>query len=204
MNFPTKYSFLLTLIFLAAALGVLQACVMTKHECRTSDWHQVGLSDGAHGKPHSMFGKYVKACKKASVAPDEGAWLAGHKRGARQYCTPAYGFLFGRNGHAYHGICEPDQEPAFLQVYLLGVKEYRLKSRVSSVESSIDSLESEMDGLSDQVEKGKLSKDEARFRRGSLVSRIREAAKELAEAEQDLTRFKEQLLRDGYVKMSKS
>ena len=141
---------------------------MTKQECRASDWHEVGLSDGAHGKPHSMFNKYLKACKKVSVAPDEGAWLAGHKRGARQYCTPAYGFLFGRNGHAYHGICEPDQEPAFLQVYLLGVKEYGLKSRVSSAEYRIRSLESDLEGLADQVENGTLDKDDVQYQRSSL------------------------------------
>ena len=124
----------------------LTACAtLTKKQCLQGDWHAIGFNDGLNGRTHGYFDWHVKACNRVEVVPDKTIWLAGHKKGARQYCQPDNAYKEGLRGKAYHNICEPDQHRVFSALHGLGKSEYWLIELRDFYANEIARYERELD-----------------------------------------------------------
>ena len=65
-----------------ALLCTLGGCAsLSKNECLSANWEDIGIRDGANGRPEEYLIQHSTACAKVNVVPDRGAWLHGHERG---------------------------------------------------------------------------------------------------------------------------
>lgn len=188
------------LLFLPA---LLQSCAtLSKQQCVNANWQAIGKHDGSRGLPRSRIARHADACQKASVVPDRQAWLEGHRIGARRFCTPANALALGFGGGKNHGICAADQRLTFERVYQLGLRRYALQKAINSLEDDIQLRRSEIENVRRQRDKGKIDSDRADAMVNVAHRDIVEAEVDLEQAERALTRFNQQLLRDGYMKMA--
>ncbi|NKB53439.1 MAG: DUF2799 domain-containing protein [Rhizobiaceae bacterium] len=203
-TFPPKLKWICCLFpALIVALVALNSCAtLTKQQCKTADWHLLGVNDGLYGRPHSRFERHVKACKKANVAPDREKWLAGHKEGARRYCRLENAFEQGQMGLTYHGICEGVNHIAFVRVYRVGYKKYRLEQSRDELERKIFGHKSEIFNLNSRLNKGKIDSELAETKIDSLEDQIDSTEIALTYAENELNEFNSLLLQDGYLKIA--
>lgn len=142
---------------MAAVVVSLASCnTMSKEECVIADWRVVGDTDGAAGyNPQNRFADHVKSCSKSGAIPDQTRWYEGYQTGITRYCTPLSGTTTGEAGRAYHNVCSPELEPAFMRGYSLGKRVYDLRSRIGSLQSGISSRDSEIDRLHDEMKAAK-------------------------------------------------
>jgi len=126
-------------VALALILAALAGCAsMSKEECLTANWVDVGTRDGQNGQPRSRFADHVEACREAGVRADQGQYMAGWERGIVVFCTPHNGFEFGLKGHYYSdGTCPPALEPGFRHGYDRGRDIYRAQQEVDRIERDI-------------------------------------------------------------------
>jgi hypothetical protein len=69
-------------IVASRGLASLGGCAsMSKNECMAANWEDVGIRDGASGRPEEYLIQHPKACAKVNVVPDRGAWLHGREQG---------------------------------------------------------------------------------------------------------------------------
>ncbi len=184
-------------------LLLLSSCAtLSRQECQGANWHDIGESDGSKGLPLSRISRHADACRRFSIVPDRQAWMEGHRIGARRFCTPANAFALGVRGGKNHGICQADQRAAFESVYKLGRRHHELASEIRSLEFQIESAKSRIDEVRQRRKKGKLSAGEADAEIDSLHRDIVSDEIQLERARNDLARFKQRLLRDGYMKMA--
>ncbi len=129
-----------TIALLTLASFALGGCAtLSKDECRSADWYDIGVRDGANGRGEEYVARHAEACAKLDIAPDRERWQAGRERGLERYCTVHNGFRIGEVGGSYNGVCIAYDEHEFLRGYYLGRDVNRVKSRLDSVESEIRS-----------------------------------------------------------------
>lgn len=89
----------------------LLACgtVMTKEDCKTANWYQQGMEDGAQGEPKDKLGRYNDACSGTGVTPDRDRYVLGYTKGLKEFCTYENGFERGKAAGAPHS-CASDSE----------------------------------------------------------------------------------------------
>lgn len=102
------------------ALALASGCTtMTPADCGSADWQDVGYEDGLKGMPDRLDNRR-QACARSGVEPETSAletYDRGWNEGLAGYCGPANGFIQGRRGKEYLGVCGKDVEPAFLEAY---------------------------------------------------------------------------------------
>ena len=105
-----------SLLRVFAALAVLRrlgGCAsLSKSECMNANWEDIGIRDGANGRPEEYLIQHSTACAKVSVAPDRGAYLHGREQGLERFCVPHRAYQIGEDGGGFDaGICRNfDQE----------------------------------------------------------------------------------------------
>lgn len=131
----------------ALAVGLLGSCAtMSEDQCLAGAWGEQGYKDGADGLPMSRLDDHAKACAKVGATPNVSAYGAARQDGLRSYCTPQRGFVEGRDGDTYHGVCTPADEADFLPAYRDGQLVHAAQARVNEADS-------EARRLSDRVER---------------------------------------------------
>lgn len=154
----------LTIIFLLSGCASL-----TKEECMSVSWYELGYEDGERGHSRSRFNNYSKDCAKHHIQARREPYMLGRKNGLRRYCMPQNGLREGLNGSYYGNVCPAAMERGFLRKYRQGKNIYEVKQEIKEHESRIDDLK---DKLSDKKEK--LSKKERkRYKREIRDLRIR-------------------------------
>ena len=64
---------LIRLLAALALVGSLSGCAsLSKSECLSADWEDIGIRDGANGQPEEYLIQHAKACSKVHVVPDRG------------------------------------------------------------------------------------------------------------------------------------
>jgi hypothetical protein len=54
-----------------AALSSLSGCAsISADECRSANWQDIGIRDGANGQPEEYLIQHSTACAKVGVTPD--------------------------------------------------------------------------------------------------------------------------------------
>jgi hypothetical protein len=188
---------------LLLVLALLQSCAtLNRQQCQSANWSAIGYTDGTLGKPRSRFSRHEKSCQRFGVSPNIVAWTEGHKLGARLYCRPENAFSVGRRGEEYHNICEPSQHEVFMPVYNLGLREHGLTLREIRLEIDIDSYGRKIGELENQLRDGEIDQESANIAIQSLEDQKRSAIRDLGDAKRAVERFRQRLLRDGFMKMA--
>lgn len=200
----------LALVILSAV--VLAGCAtLSKDECLTADWYQIGYEDGARGYPDTRISSHREACAKHGISPNFRDYQDGHGEGVINFCTPRNGFAQGKNGYQYSGICPPSLEGGFLDGYEAGREIYAVTSSIRNFESEqrrneneISSMQQEINDktrvmLSDEAtveQRYQLNQDISQLQQdlGGLEERNRQLIVELAEAQAKL-----RVLEERYV-----
>ena len=188
---------------LIVVLLALAGCnTLTKSQCRSTNWTQLGYHDAMVGFPVSRLQKHQKACMKADITADDVAYKNGYKVGARIYCKPQSAFSKGRDGMPYFGICTDRQEEIFLPVYRVGQKQHNLKRDIRSIQDSIHTLETKVREIKDDKRAGKIDEQTSRSLTRDLENETDRWRRDLTDAEQELIRFNNRLLSLGYLRMA--
>lgn len=148
------------LVWLALIAVTLAGCeTMSKDECRSADWAQVGYQDGREGRARSRIESITESCTKTNVAPDRERYFIGRNKGLREYCTPAHGFELGKNGAIYSRVCPPESANGFEASYKNGHRIYDASQVVSKLEDKRHKLEDRLSKANTDKERKSLRDD---------------------------------------------
>jgi len=162
-------------------LALVAGCsTLNEKECLSDSWYNIGLRDGANGRPEHYIAEHAAACQKYAVAPNHERWLEGRQRGLESYCTVRNGLRVGEAGGSYEGVCVAPTEQEFLRGYELGLEINRLGNRLDAVRGEIRKIEST---LADK------KKDLTEKERDQLVLRLREYEYQRGALETDYDRL---------------
>ena len=155
------------LVAAVAVLASLQGCAsLSKSECLSANWEDVGIRDGANGRPEEYLIQHSKACAKVAVVPDRGAWLHGRDQGLERFCVPHRAYQLGESGYGFEaGICRNFDQDRLVSAYEKGREVNRLENALASIDGEIHDIRHEL-------ERDDLGKDERiglSFRLGQLV-----------------------------------
>jgi hypothetical protein len=125
--------------------GCLGGCAtLSKEQCISADWYQLGYQDALDGRPIDLVDRHARACAKAGVVPDEVTWLEGYRAALPYFCVADTGYRFGIRDANYHGQCPPHLEQRFLDGYRLGQDIHDLNARIAEADEAIDELREAM------------------------------------------------------------
>lgn len=148
-------------LFLLAPIAVaLSGCeTMSKEECLSADWYQVGYQDGRDGKARSQIENIAKSCAKTNVIPDRERYFSGRNRGLHEYCTPEHGFYLGKDGASYNRVCPPESADSFEAAYNEGYRIYDARQRVRRLEEKRHALEDKLSKATSDEDKRHIRDD---------------------------------------------
>ena len=119
----------------AALLALLGACAsLTKDECLTANWQNIGYNDGVRGRLESYISRHFDACSKVGITPDVQAWKSGRVQGLPLYCTPSNAYSVGRAGNDLNPVCPASQQRALFQSWDWGQEYYLITQQISNLE----------------------------------------------------------------------
>lgn len=174
-----------------AVCGALVAGCETLNEdqCRAGDWEGIGYTDGANGRQPDRFGDHVKACSQYQITPDQQGYLRGRDRGLPAYCNPERGFLEGRQGHSYGGVCPVQLERDFVAGYDDGRVVWDSQQRVDRAESDISTAQSRWDQADRYLRENERRLNDPNLsdeERSSIRERMRRQRDDRRQADEDL------------------
>ena len=181
--------FSITLIVAGTLLG--SCATMSEEECVVGDWSGKGFTDGAAGYAQSRLGEHAEACTKHGIAPDDAAYRQGWAQGVLRYCTLPNGFVQGRTGASYAGVCPRDLEGEFLPAYQDGQLVHAAEQAVSSARGEVDSLGRRLAELDDKIvakQREARADDLTDEQREQIRNRIQEIRREREDTERDWRR----------------
>ena len=168
-------------VFAALALfASLGGCAsLSKSECLAANWEDVGIRDGASGRPEEYLIQHSKACAKVDVAPDREAWLQGREQGLDRFCVPYRVYQIGEYGGGFDAaICRRYDQPRLINAYEQGLEVHRLGNELASIDGEIASIH---DRLDDEDVDKKESRSLA-FRLGQLAYQRNDAERAYEDA----------------------
>lgn len=176
---------LLTLLTIPAWLLLAGGCaVISENECQAGLWYERGIEDGARGRSQAAVYKVAQKCHEYGVRTDTAAWMRGHEEGVEQYCTPENGFVVGRYGRNYEGVCTGPTADLFMANYQRGLAVYQAEQQYAALENRYQKVEREYYRVSTALDAAE-SKDEAR----ALRSRRHRLMREMRHLEGEMMRF---------------
>lgn len=130
-----------------ALLGTLGGCAsLSKSECLAANWQDVGIRDGASGRPEEYLIQHSKACAKVAVVPDREAWLHGRERGLDRFCVPYRMYQIGEYGGGFDAaICRNYDQPRLINAYEQGLEVNRLGHELASIDNEISNIHERLD-----------------------------------------------------------
>ena len=158
---------LLKLLAALALVGSLSGCAsLSKSECLSADWEDIGIRDGANGQPEEYLIQHAKACSKVDVVPDRGAWQHGRDRGLERYCVPRRAYQNGQYGSGYNlEQCVSYDQERLDDAWRKGNDVHRLANDLGSIDSEIGSIR---DQLANDEKLERKERERLAFRLGQL------------------------------------
>jgi hypothetical protein len=171
---------LFTLLTGIALLCTLGGCAsLSKNECLAANWEDIGVRDGANGRPEEYLIQHSTACAKVNVVPDRGAWLHGRERGLERFCVPHRAYQIGEHGGSFDsGICRNFDQDRLQVAWEKGRDVHRLGAELAAIDT-------EMRQISSTLERKDLENKERErlaFRLGILVAQRVEAQRAYEDA----------------------
>jgi hypothetical protein len=130
-----------------AVLASLGGCAsMSKSECMAANWEDVGIRDGASGRPEEYLIQHSKACAKVNVAPDRGAWLHGREQGLERFCVPYRAYQIGEYGGGFDvAICRNYDQDRLVNAYEQGLEVHRLANSLAAIDGEVNGIHERLD-----------------------------------------------------------
>lgn len=135
-------------ILLLLTLTQLGACaVMSKQECLSADWRQVGFDVALNGNTDisDAYNRRQQACAKHGATANWRQFQLGHSDGTVEYCQLENAMALGANGNSRvvdQQVCAERDYPGFRQAFNVGYQLHILLSRVRDSNESISNLSS--------------------------------------------------------------
>ncbi|MBB5212576.1 DUF2799 domain-containing protein [Microbulbifer hydrolyticus] len=173
---------LLTLISIPATLALSSGCaVISENECQAGLWYERGIEDGARGRSQATVYQIAQKCHEYGVRTDTGAWQRGYEEGVEQYCTPENGFVVGRRGRDYEGVCTGPTADLFLANYERGLAVYQAEQQYAALVSQYEAAEREVYRVERALEEAESKKERRALRsqRRSLLRDMRQLEAEM-------------------------
>jgi hypothetical protein len=132
----------LVIASMLVALATLGGCAsISKSECLSANWEDVGVRDGANGRGEEYLIQHSKACAEVGVTPDRENWLKGRDRGLERFCVPQRAYQIGEYGGNFDvGICRGFDEDRLARAYDRGRDVHRISQDISSLNGEINTL----------------------------------------------------------------
>ena len=162
----------LTRIFMVAALlcGISGCASLSKSECMNASWEDIGIRDGANGRPEEYLIQHSTACAKVHVVPDRGAYLHGREQGLERFCVPNRAYQIGEGGGGFDsGICRNFDQDRLQDAYNKGHEVYRLGSELSSIDGEMRDINVRLEDKDKEHPLEKKERDALMFRLGVLT-----------------------------------
>jgi hypothetical protein len=156
-----KWSPQLTALALAATLFLSGCASMSKSECMSANWEDVGIRDGAAGRPEEYLIEHSKACAEVQVTPDRNAWLKGREHGLERFCVPYRAYQVGESGGGFDtGMCAGFDQERLQNAFERGRDVNRMQSELSSLDSQIQDIRARLEKKDlEQKERERLAYD---------------------------------------------
>ncbi|HYD80827.1 MAG TPA: DUF2799 domain-containing protein [Paucimonas sp.] len=196
------------------AAALLGGCAsLSKDECLSANWRQIGFSDGAKGLPNKQIEKHGKACAEHGVQVDLDEYLSGRQQGLQTYCQPANGFLVGRSGERQIAPdCPEHLRSGFLEQYNRGLVVHAIEAEFESRRSRAAHYRRKLHQNDDRITEIRAElnrKDLGTDRRTALLNEynklveekehlLRHAAEQEREADRLQYRLRQKLREFGY------
>ncbi|HTE42681.1 MAG TPA: DUF2799 domain-containing protein, partial [Steroidobacteraceae bacterium] len=161
---------------------------LSQKQCLSENWHAIGERDGANGHTEYRITDHQETCAKYGIVPDMPEHEAGRQEGLKRYCTAVGGLQAGRYANSYAGVCEAENEDAFLAGFKLGQDIYDMELRVNAVRSEYDLARNRLADIdrSRREQDRETNSDGKRRERDALRLRLRELERDLWRADDDL------------------
>ena len=133
----------LTRIFAVATLlcGMSGCASLSKSECMNASWEDIGIRDGANGRPEEYLIQHSKACAKANVVPDRAAWLHGREQGLDRFCVPYRAYQLGEYGGGFDvAICRNYDQDRLVNAYEQGLEVNRLANSLAAIDGELGDI----------------------------------------------------------------
>lgn len=144
---------LLKTIVCLFALTQLGACaIMSKQDCLSADWRDVGYDVGFTGEKEiaTAYNRRAEACAKHGTKASWPAFKIGHAEGIEQYCQVDNGLVLGLRGHSRairENTCPERDHPGFGRAFADGYRLYELNNLVYSSAHELERLENQIHRL---------------------------------------------------------
>ncbi len=148
-NLTLKISLLLLTLFISSC------ATLSKKDCESGNWRQIGFRDGANGHFSNRFEEHQKACQSYNVQPNFEVYKSGYREGVRQHCRPENGYKLGYQEKSYNGVCPDNLRDAFLRKYVEGLYEAQRE-----IQYKIDRKNNDFRELTNRLRKTKNTSDE--------------------------------------------
>jgi len=138
---------LIRILAVLASCGVFSGCAsLSRSECLSADWQDIGVRDGANGQPEEYLIQHSTACAKVGVAPDRERWLAGREQGLERFCTPQRAYQIGEYGGGFDaGICRNFDQERLFDAYNKGRDVNRLSGEIGSIDNEIRDIHASLE-----------------------------------------------------------
>lgn len=181
-----KYNKITMMMLVLLTMFQFGGCAtLSKDECVNADWHSIGFGDGVKGYPASRQTQHRQACAEYKVSVNLEQYLAGRDRGLEKFCTGYNGYIYGRNGSRYLGVCPSFSETIFLDGYRYGRHVHNLRDVLEKNLGKLNYIHKRLDEVHHEIEaKEKMLVSENTTRK--LRRRLLNKTKELGAEEADL------------------
>ena len=186
------------LVALGAVLLTGGCAAMSETQCMNADWRLVGEQDGRAGRAQTRLSEYFKTCAQYGITPDRDEYTTGYEFGLTFYCTEHNGYLEGRSGRLYQGVCPAGQEGYFLGGYSLGdsvrrgaYKVERIQRRILDAEDEIKNLKREIEELESPQEAGESDEEEKDSDDAQTTGSLKEKYRTLGRLEGELEQLRD-------------
>ena len=158
-----------------ALLSSLGGCAsLSKSECLNADWQDIGIRDGANGRPEEYLIQHSTACAKVGVKPDREQWLRGRAQGLERFCQPHRAYALGEGGGAFDaGICRDFDEERLVDAYEKGREVNRRAAALGDIDNEMRDIQNRLDDKKSELDKKE--RDALVFRLGVLTAQRIEA-----------------------------
>jgi len=192
-------------ILLILAFTQLTACaVMSKQECVSADWRQVGYDVGVDGNTDisDQFNRREQTCVKHGTSANWQQFQQGHSDGIVQYCQLGNALELGASGHSQvidEQVCAERDYPGFRQAFDVGYQLYVLRSRARDSHSALVNLSDSRDHheqsnrrIRHRLREGDIDEDERR----RLRYRLRENRDDIYQIDHKVDQYRRRYQQD--------
>jgi hypothetical protein len=143
---------------------------LSKSECMNASWEDIGIRDGANGRPEEYLIHHSTACAKVGVSPDRGAYLHGREQGLERFCVPSRAYQIGESGSGFDaGICRNFDQDRLQGAYDKGREVNRLGNELGSIDGELRDIHVRLEDKDKEHPLEKKERDALMFRLGVLT-----------------------------------